>query len=331
LSSAGPDLEVVVLGRSKGESVVVRMGDDLLVVDSFLAGKRPAAHAFIEQARWKADRVLGIVATHWDDDHVHGLAAVLADAPAARFFAPAVSDSVKLAAWLAHTRRHRAEADDPADATGSFARVLTVLKERDADGHRVKARAMILRHPESGCLVLGLSPTQRAIDEERATALGGTGTVVASNLTSIALWIQTDTHRVLLGGDLESHPDFGWDAAIGETADLIDDAATLVKVPHHGSADAHADAMWSTLLKPKPWAVLTPYGPVLPRVTDMARLYGLASELHVAAGPRWPGWEALGLAVGLSTAGTVRGARRPGYVRYTAAPGGGWDVARGAL
>src|SRR5829696_6025975 len=95
-------LEVAVLGRSIGESIVVRFGEDRwAVIDSFVAGGVPAAHRFLSHLGVGLERVELVVATHWDNDHVRGLAEILTAAPNAVFVYSNVVDRERLARLVA--------------------------------------------------------------------------------------------------------------------------------------------------------------------------------------------------------------------------------------
>jgi beta-lactamase superfamily II metal-dependent hydrolase len=155
---------------------------------------------------------------------------------------------------------------------------------------------------------------------------------VRPNLTSIVLWIESATHSVLLGGDLERHPEYGWSRAISETAEVRGPSrAGLVKIPHHGSADADEPDMWGLLLEPNPEAVLTPFGAQLPRDQDVARLKQRTSHLRVAAGPQWSRWTSIGTTITTAIPGAVIDAPSEiGYVRYRALDAG-WEVVEGSL
>jgi hypothetical protein len=85
--------------------------------------------------------------------------------------------------------------------------------------------------------------------------------------------------RLLLGADLESHPtdERGWGAIVGSEGRPTG-PAHFVKVPHHGSENAHDDRMWTDLLVPEPHAAITPFssgGTPLPRDTDIERIAAL--------------------------------------------------------
>src|SRR4051812_31671316 len=123
-------LEVIVLGRSVGESIVVRLDDHgWLVVDSFMARRRPAPLRYLEYVHADPEQIRFVVATHWDNDHVRGLADVLAAAPGATFMSPGVADHEQLAELIAMSEVAM-EADGHEHGADAYGQVLRVLARR---------------------------------------------------------------------------------------------------------------------------------------------------------------------------------------------------------
>lgn len=87
------EVEVSVFGTGFGESIVVHLGlDRWVVVDSCRNpnSKKPVALEYLgEMGVDVPESLLLVVATHWDDDHIGGLAEVFAFAKNAVFACPA--------------------------------------------------------------------------------------------------------------------------------------------------------------------------------------------------------------------------------------------------
>ncbi|MFB6373911.1 MAG: hypothetical protein ABEN55_12555, partial [Bradymonadaceae bacterium] len=65
--------------------------------------------------------------------------------------------------------------------------------------------------------------------------------------------------------------------------------AGIYKVPHHGSPNGDADAIWRELVKSDAIATVTPFTPSQrPRDEDIARLRKRTSNLYCTAPPRGP-------------------------------------------
>jgi hypothetical protein len=332
-------LEITVLGRAVGESIVVHFHDDTwLVVDSFRARKTAIPLHYVSHIGGDVSRILYVLATHWDHDHVAGLADVIAAAPESEFFSPLIADPGRLSSLLARDNV-AARRSARGRTRHAYLSVLDQLDKRNEPGVLVSSRSLIKQ--DDFTTVLALSPTDWAVEDGLASARRDVADsapprtplrVMWPNLTSVAVWIATPTHGALLGADLEHHARYGWDRAVKETRRVRRGMqATLVKVPHHGSEDAHSVAMWTDLLKARPEAVLTPFGWQLPRDRDVSRIVTLAPALRIAAGSHWSGWDRVaGLMRSAIPEARVHVAGVVRYVRYVARTGG-WSVEEGTL
>ena len=82
------ELEVTLLGPGYGESVVLHIGDgNWIIVDSCIDGNGdPRPLQYVESLGVDPSRAVGlIVATHWHDDHIRGMARLVELCPAAQF------------------------------------------------------------------------------------------------------------------------------------------------------------------------------------------------------------------------------------------------------
>ena len=87
---------------------------------------------------------------------------------------------------------------------------------------------------------------------------------------------------VLLGSDLEKQ---GW-IEILESKARPAGKASAFKVPHHGSKSAHEQGVWSRMLDPEPFAVLTPWyrgDRSLPCQDDVRRILSNTPNAYVTA------------------------------------------------
>ena len=107
------------------------------------------------------------------------------------------------------------------------------------------------------------------------------------NDLALAITLRVANLRILLGADLEEdgRAGLGWREVVSRFAS-IDKDHQGIKVPHHGSITGHSHDVWSKMLIPRPWAVVTPYSrtnPPLPTPSDLERIGSLASDLFVTA------------------------------------------------
>lgn len=144
--------------------------------------------------------------------------------------------------------------------------------------------------------LLALSPSSRQFDnflammgkELRKLPGVAKGKLVAGrNDLSIATLLEMGDGSVLLGADLENSEDpyMGWPAVIQARKDPSPQATTI-KIPHHGSKDAHNNDVWTELLVENPVSVVTPWrlaGRSLPTANDMARIRSKSSATYISA------------------------------------------------
>ncbi len=297
---ADDELEVTLLGPGRGESVVVHYGDGAwIVVDSCVRPDgRPAVLAYLDSIGVLPTAVTHLVASHWHDDHIRGLGDVVAACPRAtivisaalecdEFFVLAASEGDSLISGPSGVRE--------------LGRVLRLTAESGQPLELARADQRLLIRPGSATTpaseVWALSPSSAtlldAIQEFAALAptVGQSKRAVPRperNPHCVVLWIEVGEVRAILGADLEREttPDRGW-TAIVDSAGRPQGFAHLIKIPHHGSEDAHDQRMWGELLVPKPHAGVTPFrqGRVaLPRATDVTRITGFTEHAWLTRG-----------------------------------------------
>lgn len=284
------EVEVSVFGRGCGESTLIHIGGGKWVLIDCLLSEagNPAPLVYLSSIGVAADSALKfIVATHWHDDHVGGLAEVYAQCPNAHLSYPiAMMDDE----WIAY---RRSVADCGTDTLGSGVRELEKIAALQRSlGRQVPryAKADVIMFSSDGAdlghgmptEVKFLSPSDRDV-HDFMTKLAQTPKPekpkrVRSpprNDVSIATWLTFGTHRVLMGGDLEvtATQDTGWDAVLNSPAQLVGRAA-LYKNSHHGSKTGHHSAIWTNhLATDDPIVVIAPFSRSrLPREQDVARI-----------------------------------------------------------
>ncbi len=101
------------------------------------------------------------------------------------------------------------------------------------------------------------------------------------NLVSLVLRFVVGSNCIVLGADLQETPFNGWTDLLNNSQCIEGPRASLFKVPHHGSHNAHLDRQWTDLLIANPHVALTPYNRgsrKLPHATDVARILKLSNN-----------------------------------------------------
>lgn len=300
MGPADDQLEVTLLGPGRGESVAVHYGDGAwIIVDSCVhRDGRPAALTYLDSIGVSPSAVTHLVASHWHDDHIRGFGDLVAACPLAtvvissalecdEFFVLAASEGDSLISGpsgvreLGRVLRSTADSGQPLE----LARADQRLVVRSASAATPASEVWALS-PSSATLVDAIREFAAL-----APAVGASKRAVPRperNPHCVVLWIEVGEVRAILGADLEraSTPDRGW-TAIVDSAGRPQGSCHFIKIPHHGSEDAHDERMWTELLVPAPHAGVTPFrqGRVaLPRESDAARIAGLTEHAWLTRG-----------------------------------------------
>lgn len=307
------ELEISVIGPGRGECVVVHLGDnDWCIVDSCMARtcNEPVAIEYLRSLNNDSQNsVKLVVATHWHDDHIRGLAQMLQAFPDARFACSAALDADNFAV-LVETAEESIQETSGVD---EFRRIRDLLIERGKAAGTTRKfvspdlaiqNRCLLRLPAEGrsfpAAVIAVSPSDGTVKKafaDIADWLPKPGELQrripnrTPNRTSVALWVEAASKRVLLGADLEHTEQLGegWVAVIASRQDHR--PAGIFKVPHHGSPNADCPEVWTKMLRENPVSVVTPFtsGVGLPSENDLRRLGGRTNRLFCTAhGPGPP-------------------------------------------
>lgn len=296
---SGTEVEVSLFGPGRGEALALHLGNgDWMLVDSCLDDhKRPAGLAYLRDLGVSFEQVKIIVATHWHDDHIGGLAEIVQECPEAEFvYSGALRTDEFHALVGAYAERSHMESSGVAE----FAEITRIFKGRVGSSPRpaLESRRLWFRdQPEPAASIEALSPcdaevlrSQEALAELLPKENSRKRAVVASepNHASVVLSVTCGEAQILLGADLEEtgNPATGWSALL-ERARLTN-RATVFKVPHHGSPDADQPRVWEELLCDRPWAIVAPFvwGRVKrPGDADQARLRERTDRAYLTAPP----------------------------------------------
>lgn len=211
----GPgQIEISVFGPGVGECIAVHLGvGEWLVVDSCKGRGRsqPAALEYLESIGVDVrSNVKMVVATHWHDDHVKGIAQLFERAGSATFYA---ASAVSSAEFLALTGR-RELASQFSSGVDELAKVGAITKSRSAVGgpalSSVNAARRLWQSSDHVITeVWALSPSDEdvAISREHIASLLPQNPAVTTRIpalepndTSVVLLLKTAAGSILLGG-----------------------------------------------------------------------------------------------------------------------------------
>jgi len=295
---ADDEVEVSIFGPGFGEGLAVHLGrNDWMLVDSCIDrdSREPASLRYLRLIGVDPDKVVAIVATHWHDDHVRGLARIVETCPEAHFFFSAILKDADFRMFVAAGGRSLITSA----GTSEFAKVLELFEGR---AQRSGARPLLalpdrVLWEREDASIRALSPSDEAIHEylgRISAALPSRHEIkrrisdIRPNDTSVVLWISVGEASMLLGGDLErrAHPRKAWNAILASHV-RPNKRAQLYKVPHHGSATASEPRIWDEMLTSDPVALLTPFARSdLPKVSDVADICARTRRAYISASPR---------------------------------------------
>jgi hypothetical protein len=278
-----------------------------MVVDSCLdrTTGRPVALEYLEELHVDVQTsVKVVVASHWHDDHIQGIARVLSAATSAEFWCSAAltrdefltlvggePSSLMISSGVSEFREvlEILERRGPQQArTGSISPHLAksdvCVFRRHAGAYPAEVHAL---SPSDGAMKLSWHQIAQSIP--RAGDIKRRAVALSPNQIAVALLVIVDGVELLLGADLEESksPTLGWQAVVG-SATRPGKGGHLFKIPHHGSNDAYSRDVWSRMLRPDPHAVVTPFavgGKFLPSEADLRRLRTHTPNVYCTSRP----------------------------------------------
>ncbi len=293
-SGCGPaddEIELTLFGPGYGESAVLHIGGGAWVVIDSCMGieKTPMPLEYLADIGVDPDRAVElIVATHWHDDHIRGLARLVEACGTAAFCcASALCEGEFLAAVGALEGRG-------VSAAGSGVRELHRVFSRLAAVAARPVLAVANRRllSSNGCDIWALSPNDSVlVDFLRAIGrlVPGIGEPksrlpsLSPNKVSVVLWVGFENTTILMGSDLERG---GWVEVLRDRTRPAGRASAF-KIPHHGSSGADEPGVWKQLLEHDVTAALTPWRRGrrrLPTPQDAERLLSKTPDIWITAG-----------------------------------------------
>jgi hypothetical protein len=310
---AHDEIEVSVFGPGYGEAIAVHTGAGYWVlIDSCIpvGSDLSASLQYLQELEVQVQHAVKlIVVTHWHDDHIRGMSQIVRACESAALAVSGALHNREFFKLVAICKQHPSVRPTGVDEFTEIVGILESRKQPDvrrnvsmqATVDRLLFRdSLLLNSNRVEVKVSALSPSDAAIVQAQlafARLLPQAGAnprqfpAPRLNHASIVLWLEIGDNRLLLGADLENarDPSTGWSIILTNSTVVKGARADVFKIPHHGSANAHHDDVWSTLLHENPFAVLTPFGngrQMLPTAQDVDRILQFTSRAYATAPPR---------------------------------------------
>ena len=301
-------IEVTLFGPGYGESALIHLGGGhWIIADSCIDNVThlPAALSYLETIGIDPGQAVRlVVATHWHNDHIGGMRTVVSRCTSAKF---CCAWALPHPEFLSMVRTYEKRSMISGGAgVREINEVFEILRGRNEQAKYAGPNRVVdyLESTKSGhgeeCSIWTLSPSDQQCQKflYGLTALmpkvGQTKYRCVSqtpNELSVVTWIKIGKIEILLGGDLEesSSGGSGW-SVIVSSAERPQGKASIFKIPHHGSANAHNAAVWKNMLIGQPYAILTPWnrGSKLPTHQDVERIHNLTRNAYSSAKLRLP-------------------------------------------
>lgn len=288
------EVEITVFGPGYGEAISVHVGDGCwLLADSCVlpSTKKAASLDYLERIGIPFSDVKVIIATHWHDDHVKGLATMVeACTNSTLYISDVFNDREALVFMNAYggkiASKQTGGTKELFKATRApnkraFAHQQSIIWEGNIQGRKMRAVAFSPTHAAKAQSIAHLA---KYIPADRDPI--NHAPELKPNLEAVVINIDLGEDGILLGSDLEDQGDLGWSTIVGDEWCLSNQRASAYKIAHHGSSNGDHPEIWSKLLTVNPIAVLTPYingSNNLPNAADRARITGCSSSAYISS------------------------------------------------
>ena len=284
-----PDqIELTLTGPGYGECIILHIGNsNWIIIDSCLDKKKiPVALSYLHSLGVDPTKdVRLIIATHWHDDHIRGMGKLVETCSEASFCCSAVLCEKEFLAMIGAVENR------PMSTTSSgmqeLYQVFSLLHEKSTKPIHALANRRIFNQDD--CEIWSLSPSDSVFNlflqkvGQLLPPVGETKRHIPSltpNQAAVVLLFIINKTAILLGSDMEKT---GW-LQILDAEERPNCEASVFKIPHHGSKNAHVDRVWRELLKKEPIALLTPWrlgGREIPTMDDASRILSLTSKAYI--------------------------------------------------
>ena len=295
--------EVSIFGGGVGECIVIKLEENVwMIVDSCRdpKSKKPMAiKYFEEQGINYKNCVKYIMATHWHDDHIKGMADLVEKCPLAKIVVSIALHKDEFYSLVSSNENHDLVLKGKTSGIREFYKIFNFLKSNNFKERLIWAKCNQTIYKNTNVEISSLSPSDKEITlamERIALFLPEIKKSLRtipykkreSNHTAIVTFVKIADLKLLLGADLEesSDPACGWRAIISNSIHL-EKGIKLIKVPHHGSQNAHSETIWEDYLLKDGVAIMTPFSRSgLPKNDDIDRITHFLKESYCTSSPQ---------------------------------------------
>ena len=305
------EIEISIFGPGYGESIAIHLGQkDWIIVDSCsnTKGDYPAPLDYLNKIGVDiSSAVKLIVATHWHDDHIRGLSKIIEECLSAEVVFSDALNSEEIFTIICAYKNVPLNRDT--SGLNELYYSLDILNSRRIKNplHFVSPnfasankclwrKEYIYPGKRLSCNVIALLPSKDSILSSKLEISKWIPEIpktkrriahIDPNHIAIVLLVSIGNKHILLGSDLEetNSRNTGW-SAILINQNLPQNKCSVFKIPHHGSITAYNQDIWTEMLDPNPFAVLTPFikaGQELPTTNDVERITSLTSNAFSTA------------------------------------------------
>lgn len=241
--------EIIIFGKGYGESILIRVSESkYIMIDSFIDNEsgKPIAVWYLETIGLNVDSIIGIVCTHWDDDHVKGISQIIkSSSKPVPIYTPLALSKKEVIDYLTYLKNE--------DKGSEFIEAIRYVKDKKCYFlYVVNDRSMFEKELSLvGVSLKALSPS----DEQYQTFLENIIIPKAGeekkfkqfgrNELSIVSYLECPNSISLFAGDFENSSTNDWTKLIDKYNYLK--KCEIVKTPHHGSENGYHDGIYNSL------------------------------------------------------------------------------------
>ena len=264
-----------------------------VVIDSFLspATKNPIAIEYLNSIGLDSGNIIGVICSHWDDDHIRGLSDIAASIKGLNVGIPATFSQRELSKLREYLSYVRGAFDHV--SINEFTRLMELYDNNMISfnfclPHRKLFNHLITAEGLNDIDVEVLSPSDKAysqfIDQLVIPKEGDLMQSInfSNNSISVVSVFNLKGRYCLFGGDLEN--------GHGEWNEIINQyhypKAEIFKIPHHGSENGYSEKVWEKIVD-NPISIITRFnrGRVfLPEDKQVRIIHNNSSKVFVVGG-----------------------------------------------